>query len=144
MRWDVDGRRSGPPRQRRDARPPAPTLPTMGDLERVVRAGDGRQLLAFRDDLLLVLQSGSLRGEQAPHASALMKRLEDVLTSAPALVLTDDHREGDRPLNERVEDAKQALSSPGATVPDDERRTAHRHRPFPDRLEDAKRALYRT
>ena len=142
MRWDVDGRRSGPPRRPRPARRPVPTLPTMEEVRTVIRSDDRARLLRLHDELLTVARSGTVGRGDAHHVSTIIKAVEDALTVARSVIPTDDHKEAQRPFDERLEATRQALASRGAIVPDGERRTEHRHRPFPDRLEDAKRALY--
>jgi hypothetical protein len=114
----------------------------MDEVQAVIRSGDRTTLLRLHDDLLTVARSGTVGRGEAHHASTIIRVVEDALTAAPSVTVTEDHREAQRPFDERLEATRQALASPGAIVPDDERRDEHRHRSFTDRLEDVKRALY--
>ena len=129
MRWDRDGNRGGPAHHPRPARPPAPTLPFADDLERLIRAGDHHALLGWRDELLVVLRSGTLRAEQAPDASRLLRRVDDALAAPLVAGRVHGPRKPQKPLAERVADARSALS--GTTQDPDLR----------SRIEAAKSAL---
>jgi hypothetical protein len=114
----------------------------MEEVQSATRSGDRAALLVLHDELMAVARSGSIRHEQASHAVAVIAAVEAALTARAPVALADGHQEAEKPLNERLEDAKSALASSGDIAPDDERRNEHRTRSFAARLDDAKQALY--